>query len=126
MSDSLHVKSLLLKALELRPDASMAGLQTLCGVAGFHDMTSGQLNQQPRFADLAETIEQGGVIRIRYDTHEARGVIQQRVLPLNLCRTNEVDYLIAQCMADGRVHQFKLANLIDYNFAFQDALRHST
>lgn len=126
MSDSLHVKGLLLKFLEAHPDALMASIHSLCGVASFFDMTSGQLNQQPRFADLAETIEQGGVIRIRYDTHESRGIVQQRVLPLNLCRSNEVDYLVAQCMADGRVHQFELANLIDYNLAQEDTLRHST
>lgn len=126
LSDSLHVKGLLMRFLEASGDSiTLEKLRSIAGVASFYDMTSGQLNQQPRFSELSETIEQGEIIQIRYDTQKSRGIIQQRVLPLNLCRADGVDYLVAQDMSDGRVHQFKLANLIEFDPP-RNPLRHSS
>jgi len=112
MADSLHVMALLLEYLDARPEVTRSAMLRVAGVDGLFDMTSGQMNGRPRYAHITELIEKGEILRIRYDS-ESRGCVERRILPLNLCHIGGADHLVAQCMTDGSIKQFRLDRVID-------------
>lgn len=112
MADSLHVKELFLKYLEYNDGIAVDHLADISAVDSVYDMVSGQLDVMPRFAQLSEMIEQAVILNMRYDGTDSRSGYD-RILPLNVCNIGGDDYLVGQCMHDGRVKQFRLDRIID-------------
>ena len=110
MADSLHVMQLMLRFLEPEPPHRLEQLMRRATVNN-HDATHHGFHLAPRFATLPDAIDRGDVLEMRYDGDDHHG-IPQRILPLTLCSIGETDYLMAQCMTDGGVKQFRLDRVI--------------
>ena len=112
MADSLHVRDLFLALVKHQPESECAEWERFAGVATFSEISAGAPQLHPRFAHLRREIEQGSVLSMRYDDDE-RGVTDRKILPINICHVNEREHLVAQCLTDGGVKQFRLDKIVD-------------
>lgn len=116
MADSLHVMGLFMRFLEtmeqLRGPLAPAELFAIGGVPSIADVRSGRLNGHARFAHISAIIERGEIITLRCDGSARPG--GRRVMPLQLAAAADgIDYLLAQCMDDGAVKEFRLDRIIE-------------
>jgi hypothetical protein len=112
MSDSLHVMGLFLRFLDEVGPLPLETILEIGGVPSLYDVRSGRLNGHARIAHLSAVIERADVIVMRYDGG-TRGPGGRRILPLNISSSGGSDYLIAQCMDDGAVKEFRLDRIIE-------------
>ena len=102
----------MLSFLEAKPEMSSREYRDISMVDGFYATSAARLNGRPSYSQLTEAIERGAVLSLRYDDADD-GFVMARILPLNLCHKAGADHLVAQCMNDGRVREYRLERVIE-------------
>ena len=115
LQDALHVRDLLLEFLNRNPGMSLGMLLGVGGVETHYKTAPSTMRLMPRFASLHEAIDRGELLSMRYDGDDELGFGAHRILPLTLTASDGKEFLVAQCMHDGGVREFRLDRIIEFH-----------
>ncbi len=121
MADSLYVMQLMVALIARHEPREFDELMRRSTTSSHRDTAPSTVGLAPRFAEIPEAISRGEVLVMRY-----AGERPQRVLPLTFCKFGGVDCLMAQCMTDGSVRQYRLSEIIDFSTAGGERRRHQS
>ncbi len=121
MADSLYVMQLMVALIGKHDPREFEELMRRATTSSHHATAPSTVGLAPRFAAIPDAIRKGDVLTMRY-----AGERPQRVLPLTFCKFDDVDCLMAQCMTDGSVRQYRLSEIIDFSAVDAGRPRHQS